>query len=364
VPTATTGSSGEPWPSGTIAATGPKGLREAAFGADPGADVWCHASGGAWQRWFAAVVLGGQGHYAAAAAALAGLLAHHDRVLASLAASTLAAHRRQLGAHRAARPLDALALRLASGATRASHRSEAAGATWATGAADPDAAPDEPDPDSVDRVGARVDALLGLAADEIGVGRPGPARRLLVAAERAATPATARAWRTTVRLGWLTAEAEFAAGHADAAVAPARRALAEATARGAVRHRAKSMLILAAALATAGGPEPAGELLQDVIAVAHRHGLVPLVWPAGLLLDRMAGGDTPDGRESPRDLARTALRLAFGRADAPLRAAAGRSLWVPSDLLRSGDSAERSSAGEIHGKYVVGTCQGLTPRDR
>ncbi|HET8643165.1 MAG TPA: hypothetical protein VFM37_14610 [Pseudonocardiaceae bacterium] len=324
-------------------------LRDAAFGAAPGAHVWRFAADpDPWRRWLAAVVLGGQGHYAAAASGLSGLLAGPDRVLASLAASTLASHRRQLGAHGAARPLDALALRLAAPALTG-------GRSTFT------------DPDGIDPAGARVDALLGLAADAIGLGRPAAARRLLEVARKAA--GSSPSWRVAVRSAWLAAEVELACGDPDAAVEPATSALSDADGRGAVRHGVKSRLVLAAALATAGRHGPARELLGDVTDLAQCHGLAPLVWPAGLLLEQCSAGPGASGRPSygpvPAGTALTdALTTVFARADAPLRAAARRSLWVPSDMLRTGDTAERSSVGEIHGKYVIGTCQGLTPRDR
>ena len=124
------------------------------------------------------------------------------------------------------------------------------------------------------------------------------------------------------------------------------------------------MLVLAAALATAGDRTAALALLPDVTALADRHGLVPLAWPAGLLLAELTSGEHDFAAAGHRERTRHALRIVFSRADAPLRAAVRGSLWVPSDMLRTGDSAERSSAGEIHGKYVIGTCQGLTPRDR
>ncbi|WP_257900939.1 hypothetical protein [Saccharothrix obliqua] len=86
-------------------------LRAAAFGDRPGADVWEAAAGGSpRERWLAAVVLGAQGRYAAAATVLTALIGSGDGLFASLAASTFASHRRQLGAHGPARRLDALAL--------------------------------------------------------------------------------------------------------------------------------------------------------------------------------------------------------------------------------------------------------------
>jgi hypothetical protein len=85
--------------------------RAAAFGARPEAEVWAAAArGGDEQRWCAAVALGGAGRYAAAAGLLRGLITGPDPLFAALAGATLAAHRRQLGAHAAARRLDSAAL--------------------------------------------------------------------------------------------------------------------------------------------------------------------------------------------------------------------------------------------------------------
>jgi hypothetical protein len=122
-----------------------------------------------------------------------------------------------------------------------------------------------------------------------------------------------------------------------------------------------------------GDGDPATELLHDVSGMAHRHRLMPLSWPAGLSWTSWSPARplrplrplvATVGTVRHREQARSALDAVFGRADAPLRAAARRSLWVPSDMLRAGDSAERSSVGEIHGKNVIGTCQESTPRDR
>ncbi len=52
---------------------------------------------------------------------------------------------------------------------------------------------------------ARSDVLLGLAADAVGAGRLGEARRLVARAPRAG-------WRAAVRRGWVSAEIELSAG--------------------------------------------------------------------------------------------------------------------------------------------------------
>jgi|GEM_PF-300214 len=322
----------------------------AAFGPDPGADAFRAVTAPHPRaRWLAAVVLGGQGHYAAAAAVLRDLMTHRQPPWASLAASTLASHRRQLGAHAAARRLDAVALR------RASPVRVAAGK-----------------PESVNTVGARADALIGLTADAIGLANLPAARRVLAAAERAAADAEAAAstagtagaagwWRPAVRLGWVRAELALAAGSAVAAVAPARAALRLADQVGAVRHGAKSRLVLAAALHTAGRPG-ADELLHDVARTAARHRLASLRWPADLMLAELHCASDHGHRH--RIVGCTALRFVLQRADLALRTAAESSLWVPSEVLQTGDSAERSSAGEILSEICTRLCQGSTPRDR
>jgi hypothetical protein len=95
-------------------------LRALAFGdhPPPPEPVTAPRSAAPWDRLLAAVVLGAQGRYAAASTALTDLRRSRDPLLASLAATTLASHRRQLGGHTAARALDGEALALV-GATSA-----------------------------------------------------------------------------------------------------------------------------------------------------------------------------------------------------------------------------------------------------
>ncbi|MFD2397332.1 hypothetical protein ACFSVJ_11940 [Prauserella oleivorans] len=159
-------------------------LRRAAFGDDPGlGDRVLAAADGPRERWLAAVVLGARGRYAAAASILQPLARGTDDVAAALAGSTLASHRRQLGGHAAAQPLDGAALARALGATGT------------------------PDDDGLDPAGARADALLGLAADNLALGRLTASRRLIAAAAEHVT-----SWRTRVRAGWVSAEVALAGG--------------------------------------------------------------------------------------------------------------------------------------------------------
>ena len=328
-------------------------MRAAAFGASPGADAFAAATAAdPCARWLAAVVLGGQGHYAAAATVLRELATRPRPLWSSLAASTLASHRRQLGAHAAARRLDAVALRRCAG--HAVRAGSAAGAEHVVGAGADEAI----DPDGVDVAGARADALTGLAADALGLGELTAARRLITAAGHVATPS----WRTAVRLDWVRAEAALFAGRPHAAVGAARRAVRLADEAGAARHAAKSRLVLAASLHAGGQRDEADELLHGLASACPAHHLVPLRWPVEQLLGELHGPSEHGRRHA--DTACAALRFLFRRTDATVRTAAQSSRWVPSGGLRAGNSAERSSAGEILGEICTGLCQGWSPRDR
>ncbi|MEV0678466.1 hypothetical protein AB0I60_18310 [Actinosynnema sp. NPDC050436] len=283
-------------------------LRAAAFGDRPGADVRRAADGPPRDRWFAAVALGGQGHYAAAATLLHPLVRSGDRLIASLAASTLASHRRQLGSHATARRFDALAL-----------------------AAAPDSSP--PDLDGVDAAGARADALLGLAADAVGAGRLREARLLHA---RVVT----QSWRTGVRKDWVAAEIELAAGHAERAVEPAERALRAAEAVGATRHVLKSGLVLGVASVVWGTPESVARgvhLLSCDLNHTDRHGLLSLSWPTALMLLTSPVVRNDAETEKVRNFAVNALSCVLRRADPISRRLAVNSAWIPTALLRSGE---------------------------
>lgn len=280
-------------------------LRRAAFGDSPGSDVWSALSAASPRlRWLAAVVLGGQGHYSAAATVLEALRHDDDPVIASLSLSTRASHHRQLGAHHLARPLDGAALA----------RVQTAGGG---------------DPDGVDASGARTDALLGLAADSLGAGRLGEARRLLARVET-------QSWRSEVRRGWVDAEVELASGQAHAAVAPAEEAYGVATSRKALRHELKSALVLGTSLVVWGTPDGLNrgvELVECELNHSAALGLHPLIWPSALVLV----GHAPTVGAVAIDRATEALSCALRRADPVSRQVALDSPWVPSGLLRSGE---------------------------
>lgn len=302
----------------------------AAFGPAPDADVHAAALAGAARvRWLAAVALGGQGHYAAAATALRPLINGRDQVLAALAGATLASHRRQLGGHTAARRLDAAALaRLAAVGSPPVLTST----------------PHDPhDPYDTDLGGAWSDVLLGLTADAIGVGQLSQARRLHTAARALIDEGRVGGWRARVRTGWVAAEIELASGHPEAGRADAEHAARLARAMGARRHIVKSDLVLATTFAAGGTSEGAARahgLLESVLSDSLRWGIFSLAWPAALVLADLA----PDRGEHFAKIASKALTWSFVRSDGAMQRLATASPWVPSTLVRSGEPT-RTGAG-------------------
>ncbi|MFJ1762078.1 hypothetical protein ACIOD2_17265 [Amycolatopsis sp. NPDC088138] len=275
-------------------------LRAAAFGGEPLPDpAVLRGARTPTERLLAAIVLGAQGRYAAAATLLGPLRTAKDPLQSSLAASTLAAHRRQLGGHANARALDGEAFARAAGLTA------------------------EPDPDGLDAAGARADALLGLAADNLALGRLSAARRL---AERAADQHAG--WRATVRGGWVGAEIELAAGRGAAAVAPAERAFETAVARGARRHAVKSGIVLAVALRAAAAPDHrkiSDDLVGKAMATAEECELFSLLWPAALVAADLRPGHAEEYRFRVAEVLHAVLRS----ADPCGRRIAEDSPWVP-----------------------------------
>jgi hypothetical protein len=235
-------------------------LTASAFGNQPGR--WPLPSAGTpRQLWLRAVGAGGQGRYGSARNDLTTLLrsAPADR-LASLAHSTQASFLRQLGWHRLARGWDGRALALAG--------------------ADPEAA---------------ADALIGLAADALGVGRLAAAATLLSRAEPRVAEAPQH--RLLVRRAWVAAELAMVAGDGAAAVRNAEVAveLAATTVDGSVsaRHCAKSDVVLAAALCSAGAVDRARTVGEVTLELTGRLGLVPLRWAVACLLVDLVDTGSP-----------------------------------------------------------------------
>ncbi|QXQ15669.1 hypothetical protein KV203_04365 [Skermania piniformis] len=251
---------------------------DAAFGATPGR--WpLPPPVGAVDRWHRAVALGGQGYYRRAHAELQeAQRSHPGSELRSLISSTAGSLHRQLGWHAAARTLDGQALVEAARAGSAS---------------------------------AGADALVGLAADALGTGRLALSARLLDAGSRMV--ADSSGWRSATRLSWVRAELALARDRPVEALDAARAALAAATTGRSVRHRVKSTLLIAAAMAATGSVVPAAELARTVVADCRQHRLLPLQWAAAMLCAGL--GDPDSAALADRIAADIAERGAYFRRE-------------------------------------------------
>ncbi|WP_231639509.1 hypothetical protein [Mycobacterium sp. Marseille-P9652] len=224
-------------------------LAGAAFGARPG-DWPLPTARTPHQLWLRAVACGGQGRYGNAFDDLAALRRTGDRRLVSLAHSTHGSFVRQLGWHTAARGWDGRALALAG---------------------------DDPE--------SSADALIGLAADALGVGRFAASAALLARADEAVAAGPVPD-RIPVRRAWVGAELAMASGDGPVAVRRAEEAveLARTMAVTSVRHRVKSDVVLAAALCSAGGIERARAVAEAALRDTGRYHLTPLRWALSCLL--------------------------------------------------------------------------------
>jgi hypothetical protein len=244
---------------------------DAAFGATPGAAGLPPArdSGQAWLR---AVALGGQGRYAAARAELgrARTRVGGNRNLLSLTLSTEASFLRQLGFHALAMEYDGPA-------------AEVGDAPYAV-----------------------ADALTGLAADALGLGRFALSSRLLT---RARDSAERAGLRQRIRLSWVAAELAMATGVGADALAAAEVAVELAAGGGSVRHKVKSALLRAAALGCCGDAPAAVAMAGEVVDRCREHGLEPLRWAAGKLCAGLAS-DPDAAARAAADAARCAAEVA------------------------------------------------------
>jgi hypothetical protein len=227
-------------------------LAAAAFGDDPG--CWpLPAARTPLEGWLRAVAAGGQGRYGGALAELAGLGRDvRTGPLASLANSTHASFLRQLGGHAPARRWDGRALALAG-----------------------------------PNVEAAADALIGLAADALGMHRFAASAALL---ERARSLlAAGGTGRVALRLAWVGAELAMVSGDQTAAVRHAERARELAATAPSLRHRVKTDMVLAAALCSAGRLQRARTLGGKALTVTEGLGLVPLQWALACMLVDIGG---------------------------------------------------------------------------
>jgi hypothetical protein len=222
-------------------------LANAAFGDDP--QRWPLPSAFTpHEFWLRAVAAGGQGRYGNAMADLDALCRlQRGGPLVSLAHSTRASFLRQLGWHDRAHRWDGRAMALAD--------------------SDPEAG---------------ADALIGLAADALGVGRFAASATALRRAGGLLTRSVPR--RLPVRLAWVSAELAMARGDGATAVGHAERAADLAAMLGSARHAVKSDMVLAAALCSAGAIDRSRMVADAALEAAGRLGMIPLRWALACLL--------------------------------------------------------------------------------
>lgn len=194
--------------------------------------------------WVDAVARGARGQYADSAELLHPLTQRGDR-WSSLALSTLASHRRQVGDVIEASRLDEAAMREATDAE------------------------------------SHADALVGLAADAVAAGDPQTA-----AVRHRDAESDARAlWRTLTRWHWVGAELALLTDDRMAARAHAQAARAACLGHSA-RHEAKSRIILVAVTGDLGELAGASDTVEDA-------GWATLSWPLALVAADHVGAVPP-----------------------------------------------------------------------
>ena len=239
--------------------------------------------------WLLGVCLASAGRYGGALEVLdplvAGAGSAESRVLSALASATAASVHRQLGRHSVAQGYDERAL-------------EGSGGTGEAG----------------------FDALLGLAADAVGLGDAEVAAGRLGAAT-AVVGDRADWWRQRVRLGWVRAEVALLQGRAEEAAAAAHASVDLAEQSGAPRHVATGLLFLGVAQVEAGQLTDAATVLRRAGLLAESLGTLPLQWPARAVLGALLAEESPAESERALAAARRAVTAIADDLPEPLRAA-------------------------------------------
>jgi tetratricopeptide (TPR) repeat protein len=238
--------------------------------------------------WLLGVCLASAGRYGGALEVLDPLVAGdrsaESRMLSALASATVASVHRQLGRHTVAQGYDERALEGSEGTGEAG-----------------------------------FDALLGLAADAVGLGDHGTATTRLA---EAAALAGGRAewWRQRVRLGWVRAEVALLEERSEDAITAASEAIDLAEQSGAPRHVAKGLLFLGVAQLEAGRPGDAAGVLRRAGLLAESLGTLPLQWPVRAVLGALLAADAPEESARALESARRAVTAIADDLPEPLRA--------------------------------------------
>jgi hypothetical protein len=232
---------------------------------------------GAAAGWLLAVCQSAAGHLGRALTTLAPVTAVGEqastdrRLLGALGEATHASVHRQLGRHAQARVHDERALAI-------SHGQDEGG----------------------------FDALLGLAADAVGLGEAAVAGHNLAAALELAGDRHDW-WRQRVRLGWVRAEIALLENRPGDAVEAAHASIELAEQSGAPRHVAKGLLFEGVALVEDGRPDAAAATLRRGALLAESLGTLPLVWPARAVLGALIADADPAQGVRSLDTARRAV---------------------------------------------------------
>ena len=238
--------------------------------------------------WLLGVCLASAGRYGGALDVLdplvAGAGSAESRVLGALASATVASVHRQLGRHSVAQGYDERAL-------------EGSGGTGEAG----------------------FDALLGLAADAVGLGDVAAATGRLDEATELTGERTDW-WRQRVRLGWVRAEVALLEGRPEDAANSAHASVDLAEQSGAPRHVAKGLLFLGVAQVEAGQLADAAAVLRRAGLLAESLGTLPLQWPARAVLGALLAEEEPVESERALAAARRAVTAIADDLPEPLRA--------------------------------------------
>ena len=245
--------------------------------------------------WLLGVALAAAGRYGGALTVLSPLVDSGrlpaappaQRLFAALSSATIASVHRQLGRHPVARDADLAALALTDGTGEAA-----------------------------------FDALLGLAADAVGLDDLDEAVERATAAQALIPDRTDEWWRQRVRLGWVQADIALLEGRPVEAAAAAQTAVDRAEDARAPRHVAKGLLYLGIAQVSGAtdDQDEAAHTLRRAATLAESLGTVPLVWASRALLGALVA-DT-DHVESDRSLsaARSAVLTIAGDLPPGVRA--------------------------------------------
>ncbi len=155
------------------------------------------------------------------------------------------------------------------------------------------------------------DALIGLAADNLGLGRFDASTRLLGrAGEVLGLPGAAPdgdwivAGRVGLRWHWVSAENALYRGDAAAGMKWAQEAQRLARDCPSAHHRIKTRLIVAAAAAAGGDIDASESAARAVVDDAEQAGLTPLQWAGWQLLAGIAPSE-----QAHRQIEETTARL-------------------------------------------------------